>query len=63
MDALHGRAKRYMGQKKWCSPHPRGEGGEKRGKSASETDLAVTTKSSPGLANSSLQAASRQFLH
>lgn len=28
-----------------------GRGGEKRGKSASETDLAVTTKSSPGLAN------------
>lgn len=28
-----------------------GGGGEKRGKSASETDLAVTTKSSPGLAN------------
>lgn len=49
MDALHGRAKRYMGQKKWCRPHP--HGGEKRGKSASETDLAVTTKSSPGLAN------------
>lgn len=37
-------------------------GGEE-GESASQTDLAVTTKSSPGLANPSLRAASRPFLH
>lgn len=51
MDALHGRAKRCMGQKKWCSPHPPGAGGEGGGISLRDRSRSVTTKSSPGLAN------------